>query len=191
MTNTGQESRTITLLRWGLGLLLLWAAVSKIANLTAFLGSLNAYELPLPTASLKIIAVVLPWVELLCGLLLIGRVWPETSFALAGVLFAVFLVATGQASARGLKIACGCFDLSIFGIDKEHSKFVQFIESPGFAFFRNIALLGIAIFLAKSSRHGNDHEKAKPKAWKKGASPPDRAEPRLPPRGASKKWRKA
>ena len=96
MTSPGIESRTMLALRWGLGLLLLWAAVSKIANLTSFLGSLNAYELPLPRSGLKVVAIVLPWVELLCGLLLIGNVWPETSLVLTGVLFAIFLLATGQ-----------------------------------------------------------------------------------------------
>ncbi len=147
LTRLAADPRTLTILRWGLGLLMLWAAVSKLANLTSFLGSVYAYDLPLPKGGLKIVAVVLPWVELLCGLLLIGAMWMETSIAVAGGLFAVFLLATGQAWARGLNISCGCFDLSIFGLDKDHSKVAKYIESPGFAFVRNLALSTVVLLL--------------------------------------------
>jgi hypothetical protein len=122
---------------------MLWAAVSKLANPTDFLASLYAYELPLPRDWIKIVAVVLPWTELLCGLLLLGRQWMETALLVTTALFAVFVLATGQAWARGLDISCGCFDMSILGLTAENSRIVHFLESVGFAFFRNIAL-GIA-----------------------------------------------
>lgn len=168
-------------LRWGLGLLLLWAAVSKIANLTTFLGSLYAYELPLPSSSLKVVAIVLPWVELLCGLLLLANVWPETTLVLVGVLFGVFVLATGQAWARGLDIACGCFDLSIFGVDKEHSKLITFIESPGFAFVRNVALSGVVLVLAKNLKASPDVPNKESQVWRKVAAP--QAQSGLPLKG--------
>ena len=170
MTNPGTESRTMLVLRWGLGLLLLWAAISKIANLTAFLGSLYAYALPLPNDSLKVIAIILPWVELLCGLLLIANLWPETTLVVVGLLFGVFLLATGQAWARGLKISCGCFDLSIFGVDKDHSKLVKFIESPGFAFVRNLGLTGAVLFLAKHRGPHSDIPTKDSAGWRKAQS---------------------
>jgi uncharacterized membrane protein YphA (DoxX/SURF4 family) len=66
-------------LRWLLGALMLWAAVSKLAQPTDFLGSIYAYQLPLPRSLLQLVAVVLPWLELLCGLLLIVNVWSETA----------------------------------------------------------------------------------------------------------------
>ena len=61
---------------------MLWAAVSKLANLTGFLGAIYAYDLPLPRGFLKLIAVILPWVELLCGLSLVSRVWTDSALAM-------------------------------------------------------------------------------------------------------------
>jgi len=130
-------------LRCFIALLLLWAAVSKLSNPTEFLGSIYAYELGLPKTVLKITAIVLPWVELLCGLTLLAKVWTETTLATSLALFSVFVLATGQAWARGLKISCGCFDFGILGLDKDHSPVVKFLESPGFAFIRNLVLCAV------------------------------------------------
>ena len=129
-----------------LGALMLWAAVSKLAEPTEFLGSIYAYDLPLPRALLQAVAVVLPWLELLCGLLLIANQWSETALVTIIGLLGVFVLATGQAWARGLEISCGCFNLEIFGVDSSW-KVVKFIESAGFAFFRNLLLVIFAWLL--------------------------------------------
>ena len=131
-----------------LGALMLWAAVSKLADPTDFLSSIYAYKTPLPQLLLKLAAVVLPWLELLCGLLLIANVWSETALTLAVALLAVFVLATGQAWARGLDISCGCFNLEIFGADRS-TKLFKFIESAGFAFFRNLVLVFLAVALLR------------------------------------------
>jgi putative oxidoreductase len=141
--------RLATALRWLLGLLFLWAAVSKLANPPDFLGSIYAYQLPLPRSWLQITAVVLPWVELLSGLMLLLNVWAETSLLMACVLIFLFLVSTGQAWARGIDISCGCFNLKIFGLDQSHPGIVKFVESVAFAFFRNLFLAGIAAFVVR------------------------------------------
>jgi uncharacterized membrane protein YphA (DoxX/SURF4 family) len=137
-----------TTLRWLLGALMLWAAVSKLAHPTEFLGSIYAYDLPLPRGLVQLVAVVLPWLELLCGLLLIANVWSETALAAIIGLLAVFVLATGQAWARELDISCGCFDLTIFGLESS-AGLVKFIESPGFAFFRNLLLVLLAFALLR------------------------------------------
>ena len=134
-------------LRYLLALLLLWAAISKLARPTDFLASLYAYQLPLPRDLLKFAAVVLPWTELLCGLLLLGRVWVETALTVTAALFVLFVLSTGQAWARHLDISCGCFDFGIFGLDARTSGAVRFLESVGFAFIRNLALTAAAVFL--------------------------------------------
>jgi hypothetical protein len=148
---TSPSSRPILALaaRYLLGGLLLWAAVSKLANPTAFLGSLYAYDLPLPAALLKVVAVVLPWLELLCGLLLLANAWPQTTLLFVAGLFGVFVVATAQAAGRGLEIACGCFDLKILGFAEVATGTVHFLESPGFALVRNLALLAAAVWLLR------------------------------------------
>jgi len=138
-----------TALRGLLGVLLLWAAVSKLANLTDFLASLYAYKLPLPRTFLQLVAVMLPWVELLCGLALLGNVWTESVLVLAAGLFAVFVLATGQAWARGLDISCGCFSLKTIGLETPTDGGVPFYESAPFAFFRALMLTMLAGFLLR------------------------------------------
>lgn len=130
-----------------LGLLFLWAAVSKLANPTEFLGSIYAYQLPLPKSFLQFMAVVLPWVELLCGLMLVANIWTESALACVSGLMVLFVLATSQAWGRDLNISCGCFDLKIFGLDKSFPNLSKTIESVGFAFFRNVVLTTLTIFL--------------------------------------------
>ena len=137
------------------GVLLLWAAVSKLSNPTEFLGSIYAYELPLPKQLLKLAAVTLPWLELLCGLALLASVWTAEALATTLLLLSVFVLATGQAWARGLKISCGCFDFSLIGLDKDHSPVVKFLESPGFALLRNLALSAVTFVLLRRQLAGS------------------------------------
>jgi uncharacterized membrane protein YphA (DoxX/SURF4 family) len=132
-----------------LGLLMLWAAVSKLANPTTFLGSIFAYELPLPQLVLRLAAVILPWVEFLCGLLLLTGFWLRTTLLLVATLLGVFVLATGQAWGRGLDISCGCFDLTMLGLPKDVPGVARFLDSVGFAFFRNLLLTGIAVLLLR------------------------------------------
>lgn len=127
------------MLRWLIGVLLIWAALGKLADLQEFLAVLAAYRLPLSAAVLRGTAMVLPWMELLCGLLLIAGVRTRAALAWSMVMFAVFSVCTAQAWARGLKIACGCLDLRFAGI-LPGSPSAVFLESVEFAFARAVVL---------------------------------------------------
>ncbi len=142
-------------LRVLLGVLMLWAAVSKLANPTDFLGSIYAYQLPLPRPWLQIAAVVLPWVELLCGLLLVAGLWLETALVMITGLLVVFVLATGLAWMRGLEIGCGCYDLKIFGLGDQLPGLLRFLESVAFAFFRNLFLTALAAYLLRRQLCGN------------------------------------
>jgi putative oxidoreductase len=133
-------------LRWVLGLLLVWASLGKLANLQEFYGTLSGYGLPLPGALLRVTAVTLPWLELVCGLLLVSNCWTRAALSWTAVLFAVFAVATGQAWMRGLHISCGCLDLRLIGIS-DGSAAALFIDSLGFAMLRALALGAVAVSL--------------------------------------------
>lgn len=137
-----------TPLRWLLGLLLVWAALSKLANLQDFYGELLAYRLPLPDFLLRLVAITLPWLELLCGLMLAAEAWTRAVLSWATVLFATFSLATGQAWLRGLEISCGCFNLSLLGLGGS-SVFEKVFESVGFAFFRALLLATAAVYLLR------------------------------------------
>lgn len=154
MNNLG-ESKVEIIVRWILGVMLAAASLSKIANPQEFFVSIAAYQTPLPSVLLRLAAMILPWLELLCGLLLLGRIWMRAALVWSLVMFAVFVFSTGQAWARGLEISCGCFNLKAFGLDPAGSKgFFKFIESVGFAFFRALLLFLGAVFLFRSARPG-------------------------------------
>jgi len=150
--NTERESKLEIIVRWILGLLLVWASLSKIGNPQEFYISIAAYKVALPGVLLRLAAMILPWLELLCGLLLLGRIWTRAALVWSLVMFGVFVIATGQAWAHGLDISCGCFNLRAFGLDPAGGKtFVKFIESVGFAFFRALLLLVGAVYLFRSA----------------------------------------
>ena len=130
------KGRTLVALRWFLGLLMVWAAIGKLVDAQEFLVALRTYQLPLPDIILRLAAIGLPWLELLCGLGLLTGWWIETNLGLVTVLMALFVLATGQAWARDLEIACGCFGGSL---EDE-----TFLGSVPFAFFRNLVLTAIA-----------------------------------------------
>lgn len=150
--NATSSRQVSPLLRQLLGVLLLWAAVSKLANLTELLGSIYAYQLPLPRTLLQIAAVVLPWVELLAGLLLLAGFWSDTALLIVTGLMGLFVLATGQAWMRGLDITCGCFNLTILGLTESLPDLARFLESVSFAFFRNLVLTAVAVWSLRKQR---------------------------------------
>jgi len=154
MMNPATKRFLAVALRCLLGLLLLWAAVSKLANPTAFLGSLYGYDLPLPRTVLKAVAVALPWTELLCGLLLLAGAWLDTALALLTAMLGVFALASAQAAWRGLEISCGCFDLSLLGFGDAAAGALRWIESPTFALVRNLGLLAGTLWLLRGEMAG-------------------------------------
>jgi putative oxidoreductase len=98
----------IMLLRLLLGGLFIYAGVGKIWNPSNFSAAIDNYRM-LPYALVPIMAAVLPWVEVLCGLLLIFNRWLLGAGLIMIVLNAMFLIAIGAAMVRGLDIDCGCF----------------------------------------------------------------------------------
>jgi putative oxidoreductase len=63
----------------------------------------------MPEATINLMAIVMPWLELICGVLLIIGPGLRGSALLIGLMLLVFIVAIGTAIARGLDIDCGCF----------------------------------------------------------------------------------
>jgi len=98
----------VFLVRVLLGFLFVLAAMEKIAQPEAFAKNISYYRL-LPTGSINILAIVLPWIELLAGLFLLMGLVVRGSSLLITVLLGVFILAIGISIARGLDISCGCF----------------------------------------------------------------------------------
>jgi uncharacterized membrane protein YphA (DoxX/SURF4 family) len=88
----------------------IWLAAggAKIADLTHFHAQVDQYRL-LPGVLEAPFAYTLPFVEVLIGLYLLAGLLTRLAAVLACVLMVLFLIAQGQAWARGLSLDCGCF----------------------------------------------------------------------------------
>ncbi len=108
-----------TILLWALRLvvggLFIYAGIVKIWDFHGkgwatqdFASDVQNFQLTTWTISI-IVAVYLPWVELVAGGAILIRRWQFGALALLGGLTVVFLGAILSAWHRGLDISCGCF----------------------------------------------------------------------------------
>ena len=108
------QKSTVVYVRWALGGVFIFAALDKILNPQAFAQMIYNYQI-LPGALINLTALILPWLELLLGLLLICGWWLGPAIILANLLLATFFGALLYNLARGLDIHCGCFSTSTEG----------------------------------------------------------------------------
>jgi len=93
------------------GLIFLASALAKIADLPAFAGSIHNFRLEpiIPMVATNLLAMTIPWVELVAGLALVFAVRPRAGAIVYTVLLSVFTIGVIAAMARGLSFECGCF----------------------------------------------------------------------------------
>ena len=97
----------IALLRIGLALLFIGVARDKIADPQYFARAVAAYQI-VPASLVNLVAITIPFIELVAGIcLLLGVLSRGSAAVLAGLLFS-FIVILTSAIARGLEIDCGC-----------------------------------------------------------------------------------
>ena len=95
-------------LRLILGGVLLVAGGLKAVDPYGSATSVRAYQI-LPIDLANLLGFTLPFLEVLVGLFLITGIWVRIN-AIAGIVFmAMFVIAIGQAWARGISLDCGCF----------------------------------------------------------------------------------
>ena len=103
------------------GVVFVYASVDKILDPRAFAKIVYHYQVIGPSAALgfvpaNLLAVWLPWLELLVGALLVTGLWRREAAFLSAVMLVVFVIAVGSALARGIDIQnCGCFSLDEAG----------------------------------------------------------------------------
>jgi uncharacterized membrane protein YphA (DoxX/SURF4 family) len=95
-------------IRLVLGIVFIYAAIDKIANPAAFAQSIYNYRM-LPEEFINLMALTLPWLEIICGVLIVAGIFVRGSALLIGFMLLVFIVAISFALVRGLDISCGCF----------------------------------------------------------------------------------
>ena len=96
------------LLRLTVGGLFVVAGALKVLQPATFAADIGNYRL-LPHEAINLLAITLPWIEVVAGILLALGVWKRASASVITVMLIVFLVAISQALARGLDVRCGCF----------------------------------------------------------------------------------
>jgi len=86
----------------------IYAGVIKGTDPVAFAGQVANYQL-LPYAWNYLVAAILPYLELLCGILLLLDKRVRPALVVLFVLNLVFMLAISSLIVRGIDIDCGCF----------------------------------------------------------------------------------
>ena len=128
-------------LRLALGALFVVTGVLKLRDPSGFATDIANYRLAPALAPL--LAVVLPWTEIVAGavLMALGAGWRRAAALCIAAMMAVFTVGAGSALARGLDVSCGCF-----GSDSA--------PITWWTVLRDVALLAAAAVLVGGERAG-------------------------------------
>ncbi|MCC7350816.1 MAG: hypothetical protein IT446_09620 [Phycisphaerales bacterium] len=95
-------------LRLGLAGVFIYAGAIKATNPLLFATQIRAYELSGFVGG-GVLAVWLPWLELLCGLALLTHRMMGGALLWLAMLMVVFTAAQASALIRGITLDCGCF----------------------------------------------------------------------------------
>jgi putative oxidoreductase len=91
-----------------IGLLFCTSALAKIGDLQTFALQVQHFRLA-PLWSTNLLAMTIPWIELMVGLSLLLGVRPRSGAWMAAAMLVAFTLAVALAMARGLDFECGCF----------------------------------------------------------------------------------
>jgi len=131
----------LTVLRIGLGAVFVYAGILKIREPVAFAGSVAAYKI-LPYYLNYLVAATIPWVETVCGLLLIAGYRVKAAAGIVAAMNVLFIVLLASTIVRGMDIDCGCFRQ---GGDK----------TPAWvAIMRDLLFLFVALIVFSARREG-------------------------------------
>jgi putative oxidoreductase len=109
---------TLRIVAFTLGGIFLYAAAPKIWEPSAFAQIVYHYRIigpdhTLPPVVANTLAVTLPWLEAVAGILLITGIWRREAAILTALMLVLFLVAVTWALANGINIEnCGCFKVA-------------------------------------------------------------------------------
>ena len=101
-------ARALAVCRVALGALFIWAAVTKLPDMTAFAQDVANYRV-IPAALVPLLAAAVVGIELLAGIALVTGVMERSAAAVLAVLLGAFTVLLTQALLRGIDLRCGCF----------------------------------------------------------------------------------
>ncbi|WP_319781169.1 MauE/DoxX family redox-associated membrane protein [Maridesulfovibrio sp.] len=91
-----------------LGLVFIVASLDKIIDPLAFAEIIKNYQL-LPEIMIGPVAFFLPWLEFVCGAMLVCGVFIDAVAVILVTMLLVFIAALSANLYRGIDVACGCF----------------------------------------------------------------------------------
>jgi uncharacterized membrane protein YphA (DoxX/SURF4 family) len=130
-----------------LGAIFVASSIPKIIDPPSFAQMIYNYRL-VPGFALNVMAMTMPWLEMLCGLALILGIWRRSAAAIVGALLLSFVIALSINLGRDNAVNCGCFDLT--SASKSHAELIAEME---WVIVRDIGmLLMVAQILWAASR---------------------------------------
>jgi uncharacterized membrane protein YphA (DoxX/SURF4 family) len=95
-------------LRLYLGGLFIYASMYKISYPMEFAENIAAYQI-VPFWAVNLMAIVMPWTELICGILLVVGLRSKSAVCMIGGMLILFIAAVSLGLIRKIPIGCGCF----------------------------------------------------------------------------------
>ena len=120
------DRRVVLLGQLAIAIVLLVAALAKIGDAGSFARQIGRFRL-VPFGFENLVAITLPWIELVAALAILSRVQPRAGAVVAAALMGFFWIAVAAAMARGLDIECGCFGTG----DATRVGLVKLVENTG------------------------------------------------------------
>jgi len=90
------------------GGLFIYASMYKINYAAEFAETVASYQL-VPFWAVNVVALIIPWTELFCGLLLVAGIRTRSAATMIAGMLLLFIMAVTINLMRGAPIGCGCF----------------------------------------------------------------------------------
>jgi putative oxidoreductase len=131
--------------RWILGLTFIYASYHKILAPADFAKIIYGYAL-FPHAVINLIAILLPFIELVAGLALVLGIYPRSAVLIINAMLVAFIIVLSINLIRGHEFDCGCFSVEKAG----------FLSSTEPMLVRDIIylILGVQVFFFRGMRKG-------------------------------------
>jgi hypothetical protein len=118
-----------------LGATFIYASYHKIIAPAEFAKVIYGYDL-FPAGTINLIAIIIPFVELITGTALIIGIYPQSAALIINAMLIFFILIISINLIRGHEFDCGCFSVQPDRID----------DSPSFMLIRNIGLCTLGIY---------------------------------------------
>lgn len=127
----------------GLGSVFLYAAWGKVLDPRPLVTIIWGYRI-LPAGPINLLAIYMPWLELLVGVCLATGLMRRAAAFWAAALLMMFEIALGINALRGVNVACGCFSANA---EETHNAWLLVL--------RDLPMLAAAlVMLLVPHRHG-------------------------------------